>query len=290
LFPRGPHKEETMQKITDDEIRFFDENGYVILRGVLQPDELAHLQAETRRLMDEVLSGGPADRWCLRGPEGVPYYLQYLHSHPNTASERLLAHPTIADLARRMVGEDFVPTFESLVFKLPENGSSVPWHQDATFDRSTGHRIFNVDIYLDESNGDNGGVWVVPGSVHWPKAKIKEFLSLPIFVRPGMVQAHTMPGDVLLHDIMVLHGSDVNRHPSLRRVIYYEFRSARQILGTKSWNEDWIAARLKLFRNALHTRKTQPYASDDEPFDYTLPAGWSVPYTPGEPVEKRIRH
>ncbi|MES4792828.1 MAG: hypothetical protein C4321_07400, partial [Chloroflexota bacterium] len=112
-----------MRFITDDEIRFYDENGFVILRGVVAPDELAALQTESQRLIDRVLAGAPENEWCLRGPEGIPYYLQYLHSHPNSVSLKLLAHPVILDLARRMVGEEFVPTYESLVFKLPSHGS-----------------------------------------------------------------------------------------------------------------------------------------------------------------------
>jgi phytanoyl-CoA hydroxylase len=64
-----------MRLITDDEIAFFDENGYVICRNVLAADELANFQRESGRLIDEILSGGPADRLCNRGPEGIPYYL-----------------------------------------------------------------------------------------------------------------------------------------------------------------------------------------------------------------------
>ena len=59
-----------MRKITNDEIRFFDDNGYVICKGVLHADELAHVQGESARLIDEVLEGGPADKKCGRGPEG----------------------------------------------------------------------------------------------------------------------------------------------------------------------------------------------------------------------------
>ena len=155
-----------MRKITDEEIQFFDENGYVVLRGVIQWDELAEIQRDGQRLIDEILSGGPADVWCRRGPEGIPYYLTYLHSHPNTFSLCLLAHPFIADLLYRMVGHDFIPCYESLVFKLPGNGSSVPWHRDGNTIPET-LRIFNVDIYADASTVDNGCVWVVPGSHLW---------------------------------------------------------------------------------------------------------------------------
>ena len=64
-----------MRKITDNEIQFFNDNGYLILKGVIQPDELAVTQSESQRLIDEILAGGPADPWCNRGPERIPYYL-----------------------------------------------------------------------------------------------------------------------------------------------------------------------------------------------------------------------
>ena len=100
-----------MQKITDNEIQFFNENGYLILKGVIQPDELAVTQSESQRLIDEILAGGPADEWCNRGPEGIPYYLTYLHSHPNEFSLRLLGHPSVGDLLHRIIG----PRFYSLL-------------------------------------------------------------------------------------------------------------------------------------------------------------------------------
>ena len=63
----------------------------LFLKGVIQPDELVVIQRESQRLINEILEGGPADEWCNRGPEGIPYYLTYLHSHPNEFSLRLLA-------------------------------------------------------------------------------------------------------------------------------------------------------------------------------------------------------
>ena len=50
-----------MRKITDDEIQFFNDNGYLILKQVIQQDELAVMQKESQRLIDEILSGGPSD-------------------------------------------------------------------------------------------------------------------------------------------------------------------------------------------------------------------------------------
>jgi ectoine hydroxylase-related dioxygenase (phytanoyl-CoA dioxygenase family) len=282
-----------MKKITDADIQFFDDNGYLHIPGVLQPDELSAIQAETQRLIDRIKAGEEEDKATMRGPEGIPYYLTYLHSHPNTFSLKLLAHPTILDLARRMVGPDFVPTYESLVFKLPEAGSSVPWHRDGNANHpDEKFRVFNVDFYLDHSTVENSCVWVVPGSNKWPQEKINEYLQMSktTFELPGAVPAEMKPGDVLLHDIMVLHGSTENRSPSLRRVIYYEFRSARHILQAGWWNEAWIGKRLDFLQKALLERKQEPYPSDDETFDYRRPEPYGPDWQPGSPVELRVRH
>src|SRR5262245_35142694 len=155
-----------MRKITDDEIQFFDENGYVICRRVLAADELANFQAESGRLIDEVLGGGPADGMCGRGPEGGPYYLNYLHANPNDFSLRLLPHSVVEDLLTRMVGPDFIACYAALVFKLPGHGSSVPWHRDGIA-KIAGERVFNIDVYPDRSTVENACVWVVPGSHLW---------------------------------------------------------------------------------------------------------------------------
>jgi len=278
-----------MRKITDDEIRFFDDNGFVICKGVLHADELAHMQDETARLIDEVLAGGPADKKCGRGPEGIPYYLNYLHSNPNTFSLRLLAHPFVGDLLTRMVGPDSIPLYESLVFKLPGNGSSVPWHRD---DHSiTGNeRVFNIDIYPDRSTVENSCVWAVPGSHLWEQEKALEWVARgrKDFDLPGAVPAEVEPGDVLLHHVKVLHGSTVNRSNSLRRVIYFDDRAV-------SWNDTYkwyprtvLETRCLLYQYALHERKTNPYPSDDEVFDYRVPEGMPV-WHPGDPVDLYAR-
>lgn len=274
-----------MRKITDEEIAFFDENGFVICKGVLHAEELANFRAESQRLIDEVLAGGPADKRCGRGPEGIPYYLNHLHANPNDFSLRLLALPFVGDLLTRMVGADFIPCFESLVFKLPSNGSSVPWHRD-------GHsyvgdqRIFNIDIYPDRSTINNSCVWAVPGSHKWEHKEAMEWVrrGQKDFDLPGAVPAELDPGDVLLHHVKVLHGSTVNKSSELRRVVYFDNRAA-------SWNEDFkwfdpevMKQRCLLYQYALHVRKTKPYAMDDEVFDYKVPEGMPV-WHEGDPVD-----
>lgn len=279
-----------MRKITDEEIQFFDENGYVVLRGVIQWDELAEIQRDGQRLIDEILSGGPADVWCRRGPEGIPYYLTYLHSHPNTFSLCLLAHPFIADLLYRMVGHDFIPCYESLVFKLPGNGSSVPWHRDGNTIPET-LRIFNVDIYADASTVDNGCVWVVPGSHLWSieegQATIEH--GRKNFDLPSAIPAEVEPGDILLHHTKVLHGSQVNTSDKLRRVIYFDQRTPAWNETYRWWQPEFLTQRCKLFQRALCERRKNPYPSDEEQFEYQVPPGMPA-WDGSDNFDLRIEH
>lgn len=274
-----------MRKITDAEIKFFDENGYVIVKQVLQGEELAHFRAESRRLIDEVVAGGPADKMCNKGPEGIPYYLTYLHANPNTFSLRLLAHPFIGDLLTRMVGPDFIPCYESLVFKLPGNGSSVPWHRDGN-PVSGNERIFNIDLYPDRSTMANSCVWVVPGSHLWEKERANEVIARgrKDFHLPEAVPAEVAPGDVLLHHTKVVHGSTVNTSQELRRVVYFDNRSVSWNRKYRWWKEDLMAQRCRLYQYALHERRTRPYGEDDEVFEYTAPEGMPA-WRPGDPVD-----
>jgi ectoine hydroxylase-related dioxygenase (phytanoyl-CoA dioxygenase family) len=278
-----------MRKITDEEIAFFDENGYVICRNVLHPDELDHFRAESKRLIDEIQSGGPADKMCNRGPEGVPYYLTHLHANPNSFSLRLLGHPFIGDLLSRMVGPDFIPCFESLVFKLPGHGSSVPWHRDGNIATQGDERIFNIDIYPDRSTVANSCVWVVPGSHRWEQERAMQLVARgrEQFDLPGAVPAEMEPGDVLLHHTKVLHGSTVNSSNELRRVVYFDNRAVSWNEKYRWWDPEVMRKRCILFQYALHQRKTNPYPSDDETFAYTPPPGMPV-WNPGDPVDVHV--
>jgi ectoine hydroxylase-related dioxygenase (phytanoyl-CoA dioxygenase family) len=163
----------------------------------------------------------------------VPFRQEYVAAR-SAAVRHLLGHPLLARTVLRLQGHDATPTWDSMVFKADGAGAVVPWHRD---DERQPHEraapIFNVDIYLDESDETNA-LWAVPGSHHWSRERADEEVrrrnASAEFVSEGAVLVPMQPGDVLLHDIGVLHGSPASRSP-LRRVVYFEFRSASDIIG-----------------------------------------------------------
>lgn len=260
--PKAPR---SSYHLTEEQIRFFDKNGYLVLKQWITGDLLGRLQkagdqwiAEGETLRQKQLSGetlAPDDEDLLRDlvfakrDEGEVFFrVNYLHAKRETVSLELLGSPQVLAVAESLCGENFVPTYESMVFKKAGDGEKIPWHQDAVHTRK--HRVFNFDLYLDASKKDSGALRVVPKSqrVIQDACNVAETYGWEL---PGVIQVELEPGDVLLHDVMVLHGSERTLGKSLRRTIYYEFRSADMILEEGPWDRDWIDRKIRLIPVAL---------------------------------------
>ncbi|WP_420594536.1 phytanoyl-CoA dioxygenase family protein [Deinococcus sp.] len=244
--------------LTPQQVQFFDDNGYLILRQWIMGELLERLQAAASRWIADgnafSASGGRSEDYNLaRRPAGeVLFRINYLHNKGEVSSLALLGSPQVLGVAESLCGPNFVPTYESLVFKAEGDGEQIPWHQDAVHPRQ--HRIFNLDLYLDASRIGAGALRVVPGT----QLRLLD----PCEIRdeygwdaPGVVQVEMEPGDVLLHDVMVLHGSEPAVGQALRRTIYLEFRAAEQTLAEGPWDRQWIDRRLRLLPLALDAHK-----------------------------------
>lgn len=261
-------------RLTDDQLAQFDRDGFLVLRGWIQPDVVARLREACEEWVDlgwrvqrgEVDRPDAADwKYTERAHGPLMFRVDYLHSKGHPASLELLGSPEILGLAESLCGADFVPTYESLVFKAEHEGAAVPWHQDAVHRRSS--RIANIDIYLDESTAENGALRVVPGSQR-SQADVCRLRDEHGWSPADVVVVEMQPGDVLIHDVMVVHGSPPTTGGALRRTLYLEFRAAEQILGEGPWDEHWVDSRLRLVPVAQTAHAT--VYPDAVPFEWRV--------------------
>lgn len=260
--------------LDDEQVQFFDENGYLILRDRIPPELLQRLQAASARMIERGRATAPDDpmaedyRFADRDSGRVMFRVDYLHDKGEPVTLELLGSPAVLGIAESLAGANFVPTYESLVFKDAGDGAAINWHQDAVHPRT--HRIFNVDVYLDESRAGEGALRVAPGSQNH-RVDICDLEGRYGWNAPGVIQAEMRPGDVLVHDVMVVHGSEAVVGNRLRRTIYYEFRPAEQIVTEGPWDRDWVNQRLRLVplglaEYAQHSPRAEQFAwqpSDD---------------------------
>jgi ectoine hydroxylase-related dioxygenase (phytanoyl-CoA dioxygenase family) len=277
--------------LTDEEVRSFDENGYLVLRNRIPSDLLARLQAAATTWVSEgreVPVDDPAAvdyHYANREIGRVMFRVDYVHNKGQAASLELLGSPEVLGIAESLAGPNFVPTYESLVFKNEGDGAAIEWHQDAVHPRN--FRVFNVDVYLDASRIGEGALRVAPGSHHQP-VDICDLKDKYGWDAPGVVQVEMQPGDVLVHDVMVVHGSEAVTGNKLRRTIYYEFRAAEQIMSEGPWDAAWVDQRLRLIPLGLAEHAaTNP---DKTQFDWQISDEFRPETSGDRATELRVAH
>lgn len=252
--------------LTPEQIQFFDENGYLVLRRRVQGKLLERLQQagaawiEQAKAAEGQENAGPAkdpnqadtDYAFAKRPGGrtVPFRVNYLHNKGESASLETIGSPEILAIAESLCGKNFVPTYESMVFKMAGDGEIIPWHQDAVFQERK-YRIFNIDIYLDKAGPATGALRVMPRT----QTAIHDVCRLNDGTYDWANGPHEIvdmePGDVLVHDDMVVHGSPRTLDAPLRRVVYFEFRPIEQIITEGPWDRSFADQRLRLIPVAL---------------------------------------
>lgn len=277
--------------LTDEQIAFYDANGYLVLRQWITGELLERLQKAGDTWIQQGLAGDKsdpnhADYEFAKRPEGrVMFRVDYLHNKGQAASLEMLGCPQVLGVAESLCGPNFVPTYESMVFKQKGDGAVITWHQDANHPRR--HRIFNYDLYLDASLSGAGALRVIPGSQQKPQ-DICELTDDYNWNPPGVVEVELAPGDVLLHDVMIVHGSPRTEGKALRRTIYYEFRAAEEIVEDGPWDRSWIDQRLRLVPLGL---KSYRQAFPDEPqFQWHVSDEFRPQTGPDDEQELRVAH
>lgn len=274
-MPDLPHIDAmTQSAITDEQARFFLDNGCLVIRNVVPAEELNALQRETGEWVRRAVEEQPADpdfsyKQHEMTHKRVPFRIEYIIDKCE-AAKALLAHPFILRSVEKLQGRNFIPTWDSMVFKSEGQGVVVPWHRDAGEEQTLApYPIFNVDFYLDESDMSNC-LWAIPGSNRWSQEKAEETvrkLNEGGFKTEGAVPLKMNPGDVLLHNILLLHGSPAAQS-KLRRVVYYEFRPIEVELKIGPHTPEYIPLKQKFLLSCLHKRAAAPYARNEQAFVY----------------------
>ena len=174
----------------------------------------------------------------------------------------LLACPAMLAVARDLCGPGAVPLQLDILYKHQHPHPVILWHQGAAHPR--GYPYLNVGVYLDDADAGDGCLKYVPGTQH----KLEDICTLAEthgWDIPGVVEQPARAGDILVQDMMVLHGSAPKRSPGVRRTIYIELRPAAGILESGAQSEQW--ARLRQRWMGLVKRRADHHGLDTDWLD-----------------------
>jgi phytanoyl-CoA hydroxylase len=219
--------------LTDEQLAFYRENGYVLVRGLLKKREAAMYRQETHDLIQRLSAIRNVDAtWGSAKDIAGAAATQVLHCHDvqfhSAAFARLIVDERLTGVAASLIGPNVQLHHTKAFIKPPEKGSPFPMHQDAPFFPHDRHSMIAVILHFDDAPLKKGCVRVVPGShkngilPHDPTGgwhldpdeyPVEKATPLP-----------AKAGDALFFSYLTIHGSGLNVSNEARTTVLIQMR------------------------------------------------------------------
>ena len=216
---------------TEQQLRQFEEEGYLFLPCCFSPQEAAMLRAEADAVYamerDEV----------VREKSGVARTAFAAHTY-NEAFARLGAHPRLVEPAMQLLdGPVYMHQFK-VNAKAAFDGDVWQWHQDygtwARDDLMPEPRAMNIAMFIDGVTAANGPLLFIPGShkhgvidaghdvetTSYPLWTLNRETVTKLAERGGCVAPTGPAGSMLLFSSLLVHASPPNISPLSRTIVY----------------------------------------------------------------------
>ncbi|MCA6108907.1 phytanoyl-CoA dioxygenase family protein [Bradyrhizobium cenepequi] len=157
----------------------------------------------------------------------------------------LIRHPAILDAVESVIGPDILCWSSTFFIKEAHDPGFVSWHQDSTYWGLDPADIVTAWVALSESTAENGAMRVVPDTQTLEQIAHRDTFATGNLLTRGQeiavdvdeskaVMLQLQPGEMSLHHVRLIHGSDPN--PSAKRRIGFAIRylptHVRQVVGT----------------------------------------------------------
>jgi phytanoyl-CoA hydroxylase len=230
--------------LTQAQVDFFNENGYLRVEQVFPPAELAQLSQDLNYIIDTFADWGAAWKgdWLKEymkdeeaGKKAVLVALHELH-HYAASWMRGLTKPQLAEAVGALLGSESVELHHSTLHaKKPGTGQPFPMHQDVPFYPHSDGRYLDALVHLDDATEENGCIKFLAGShklgplEHISGPDITPHLPTSQYPLADAVSVPAKAGDVVFFHLWTVHGSNVNRTKHWRRLVRVGFRDPRNL-------------------------------------------------------------
>lgn len=218
-------------KFTDDQVRQFNEEGYLFLPGCFSLEEAAVLRAEA-----DVVYAMERDE-VVREKSGVARTAFAAHTY-NEGFRRLGAHPRLIEPVMQLLEGPVYMHQYKVNAKAAFDGDIWQWHQDygtwARDDLMPEPRAMNIAVFLDEVTAANGPLLFIPGShtlgvidaghdvetTSYPLWTLDRETVRKLAESGGCVAPTGPAGSLLIFSSLLVHASPPNISPFDRTIVY----------------------------------------------------------------------
>ncbi|PNP73223.1 hypothetical protein FNYG_13434 [Fusarium nygamai] len=216
--------------VTDHQISFFKKNGYLIVRDILEPDQVKDLQSWAEEVRNwkpnEDSEFMPYEEVNDKGQTVLCRTENFAHCHNGFSN--LLRSPKLLGLLNDLAEEPMLLFKEKINYKLAGSGGFAPHIDAVAYTHIKDVKHLTILLSVDPSNIRNGGLEVVDGS-HEMDVPINKATNC---IESTWVDSHTWTpveleaGELLIFTSYLAHRSGANKSSSDRKAIYATYNRA----------------------------------------------------------------
>jgi ectoine hydroxylase len=244
--------------LTPEQREAFDRDGYILIRGALDQNEVEHYARVLDKVYEEEKAAGRLS------PEGAMHKLSAVTSCPEMAA--LLNHPKTFHYVWSMIGWNFHVYHSHVDVHPPIEGKRpfrFEWHQDG----GRQNREIETDprprlsvklayFFSDLSETGRGNTKIIPGSHKWNRIDGPPRRDIEWPDPEGAIEVTGEAGDVLFFDRRIWHARSDNYSDVTRKVAFFGFTPR------------WIRA-----RDEVEQLPNEPWWADLDPVQQQILGG-----------------
>jgi hypothetical protein len=218
-------------RLSDEQVRFFHENGYLSGIRILNDEQVERLCSELQELFDPKHPGNDLfhEFHSNESPDPSRVLFHALGAwRIKPGFHDLLWHPAFTVPASQLLGGAVRFWHDQLFCKPAHHGGVVAWHQDYSYwTRTQPMAHLTCWIGLDDATRDNGCLHYVPGSHRWELLPITglagDMDAIQSVLTPEQkakfqpIAIELKKGEAAFHHPLMVHGSYENRTDRQRR-------------------------------------------------------------------------
>ena len=219
--------------ITDEDVKFYQDNGYLMVQRLFTLDEVNAMRAAIDGILERAAVSQPDRSHTWQGSYLPAEVLKKLvlkgfhdvHYHDATFTNAL-THPNMVAVLTRLIGANVQLHHSKMLVKPPEHGAAFPLHQDYPYFPHRLGTMLAASVHLDDADEENGCLGIIPGSHKaGPIPHVGSFYLNPEQYPPNLaVPCPAAAGDVLFFTALTIHGSGINRSQRIRRNVLFQYR------------------------------------------------------------------
>jgi len=240
--------------LTESQINEYKQNGFVIPDFVMPENILLKIEERHNKLLK---THPEFKNYC-------PAVLSYDEGFLDFCKNEI-----ILNFVEQLIGPNFALWNSSFFAKPAINGHATPWHQDGQYWPIRPLATCTVWLAIDDATIENGCLRFIKGSHIDQKLKahninndknltLNQELVKEEYDEKKAVNLILKRGQISLHDVYLVHGSEANNSPKARRAITMRFMPTSSLFDHKLARDNQLFSKINVNkysdRKVFHAR------------------------------------